>query len=423
MRLPAAPLALLALLAAAPAAPAQEAAPHHAADSSRLHVGAQAIGVATRMSPAYQGRALTEGYLTQPVAHAHLRLPRVPLTAQAMLNLEGVTLDRGELTAGIYGEGYVDRRHPHTLVHELMLGAEGTVGGTRLSLAVGKGFAPFGTDDPMARPLVKFPVNHHLAQLLERAVVVGAARRGPLLVEAALFNGDEPTSPWAWPRLRRVGDSWAARATVLPLAGVELSASMADVASPEHEGGQGLDQRKWSVAARLERGGRRPLYLLAEWARTDEEQRSRRAFRYETVLAEAGGRVGPVELAARVEQTDRPEEERLTDPFRTPRPHADFNLLGITRWRVASAAVALPLRGPAGSGLRPFVEVAHARPTPRLPTALFVPAEFYGGDRQWSLSAGLRLSVGAGHGRMGRYGAARPDSNRPDAPEENSRHH
>ena len=33
------------------------------------------------------------------------------------------------------------------------------------SLSAGKGFAPFGTDDPMSRPIFRYPVNHHLAQI------------------------------------------------------------------------------------------------------------------------------------------------------------------------------------------------------------------------------------------------------------------
>ena len=49
---------------------------------------------------------------------------------------------------------------------------------TRLSLTAGKGFAPFGTDDPMSRPVLRYPVNHHLAQILERAVAIGRSIAG-----------------------------------------------------------------------------------------------------------------------------------------------------------------------------------------------------------------------------------------------------
>ena len=51
----------------------------------------------------------------------------------------------------------------------------------------------------MMRPFAAYPVNHHLAQILERYVVTAAVRRGALTVEAALFNGDEPASPGAPP--------------------------------------------------------------------------------------------------------------------------------------------------------------------------------------------------------------------------------
>ena len=46
--------------------------------------------------------------------------------------------------------------------------------GGGFSLSAGKGFAPYGTDDPMSRRMVKFPANHHLSQLLERWVAAAA---------------------------------------------------------------------------------------------------------------------------------------------------------------------------------------------------------------------------------------------------------
>jgi len=52
-----------------------------------------------------------------------------------------------------------------------------------VSLAAGKGFVPFGTDDPMTRPFAAYPVNHHLAQILERYVAIAAVSAGPVIVE------------------------------------------------------------------------------------------------------------------------------------------------------------------------------------------------------------------------------------------------
>ena len=136
----------------------------------------------------------------------------------ATLNLEGLTIPDGELAPGDWGEGFMDRRHPHTYAHELVLSyVEALRPSISASLSAGKGFAPFGTDDPMSRPIFRYPVNHHLAQILERAVAIGGIRAGPLLAEAGLFNGDEPERPGQWPRISRFGDSWSARLTLLPM--------------------------------------------------------------------------------------------------------------------------------------------------------------------------------------------------------------
>ena len=404
----------------------------------------QGVGMATRAAGAIEGRTLVEGYLTQPVAMAHAAPWRGRVRLTGTLNLEGVTLARGQLNAGTYGEGFVDRRHPHTLVHEAMVAvvgqAPGLPVGVRASLAAGKGFVPFGTDDPMMRPFTLFPVNHHLAQLLERWTGALGVRVRGALVEGALFGGDEPVGAWGWPRLARVGDSWAARATLRPtdLAGVagvlpgalELSGSVARVASPENPAGDGLDQRKASAALRWAHGGalgpaglgeRVPgAYLLVEWARTDEHLGSRRAFRYASVLAEGAlrrpTRLGGVELALRAERTARPEEERLLDPFRTIRPHFEQHVLGVTEWRSLTAALTTQL-APAALGvgggatrvlprLAPFVEVARTRPRALVTPSAFEPALFYGRRTPWSVSAGVRVGAGTPHRRMGRYGVA-----------------
>src|SRR5262249_36856616 len=116
----------------------------------------------------------------------------------------------------------------------------------RITISAGKGFVPFGTDDPMNRPAERYPVNHHLSQILERAVAMIAVDRGMLLAEASLFNGDEPTSPGASPNWSRLGDSWAVRLTLRPWSAVEAQVSTASVASPEDRGGAGPTAIKWS---------------------------------------------------------------------------------------------------------------------------------------------------------------------------------
>jgi hypothetical protein len=375
--------------------------------STSTHVMAQAIPLITRANPSAGGMRETQFALTQLLLMAKLGFWHSRAELDAALNGEGLTMPDGELNTGAYGEGFVDRRHPHTYVHELMLSGRGKTGPFSYSASAGRGFAPFGTDDPMMRPFVKFPVNHHLSQILERAALIGAARLGPFILEGATFGGDEPTEPSSFPRASRFADSWSARATVLPVQGAEIQASYARVASPEELSGAGLDQRKQSVSARvITRDGAR--YLLAEWARTAEHDhtRDRDVYGYESALVEGAVRVGDFGVALRLEQTERPEEDRLLDPFRTPRPSVDLSINGITRWRAASLHIAAPgvTRG-TFSGF-PFVEVARLNAAPRDTRALFTPDHLYGTSQFWMLTLGVRLRAGDAHARMGRYGVA-----------------
>jgi hypothetical protein len=375
------------------------------------HVMAQAVPLLTRATPTAGRVSLTEGYLTQPMLGAEGELLGGRLRGHLMLDFEGLTLRRGELNTGGYGEGYVDRRHPHTYLHEAIVSAMAAprLAGAPLglSLSVGRGFAPFGSDDPMVRTFVKYPVNHHLAQVLERVVAIGAARWRGVGVEGAVFNGDEPVGAADRPRWERFGDSWSGRLTIFPVGGVELAGSLARVTSPEEPTGHGLDQRKYALTARYERDG---LYALSEWASTEEWSPGGFAYRTGTLLAEAVLKRRPGTLGLRVERTERPEEERAADRFRTVRPHTDFSILGITRWTTvalhaapAAAAAAIP-----AIGLRatPFLEIAAVHVANAGAPGVFTPTAFYGSDRLWMLSAGARVTVGGAHRRMGRYGVA-----------------
>jgi len=347
---------------------------------------------------------LTEGYLTQPMfmAHAGWRSLHGVLT----LNFEGLTQSRGELSTGAYGEGYVDRRHPHAYVHELLAGVEDSIRGTHLSLYAGRGFAPFGSDDPMVRPFEKYPVNHHLAQILERVLVVGAARIGPVIGEFGVFNGDEPLSPGSPPKYSRFGDSWSSRLTVLPARYVELSASVARVKSPELPDGHGLDQNKSDVYARYDhRTNDSRVYGLAEWAHTNEHA-SGVSTSLGSFLGEAAVCKRDVMAGARIEGADRPEEERLDDPFRTPRPASDLSNLGVSRWTTLTLALSAPRFLAKSFSARPFVEVARIHAGPGDPPGLFDAELRYGTSWMWMYSVGVRLKVGMIHDRMGRYGAA-----------------
>ncbi len=400
-------IVLAAAFAALPAS-AQEIPPghNHQADSARARarfsIGASAIAAGTAALPGVRNRNLAEGYLTQPMLMGRVASPGGRFAADVTLNFEHFTLERGELSAGMYGEGYVDRRHPHTLLHEVAATAFAGGGRSQLSFTAGKGFVPFGTDDPMSRPFMKYPVNHHLAQILERGMASGAARSGPFSLELATFTGDEPESPTDMPNWDRFGDSWSGRVTGR-LSGLEAQASFASVESPEQPHGGGLDQRKLSTSVRYETTAR---YFLAEWARTREVDQGVTAFRFSSFLFEGSQSTGRVRIALRAERTERPEEERLPNLFRTPRPHSDLSILGRTRWEVITAAVSGTFETRWTGVSAPFMELATQRPTALVRPAIFDPAAFYGASRLWSVSIGVRLGLGMKHSRMGRYGVA-----------------
>lgn len=369
----------------------------------QLHVAGTAVLAGTHQDPVPGGAALTELKLEQPVLMGRAFLMGGRLRFYGTANLEGLTMDDGVLTPGGFGEGFVDRRHPHTYVHELI--GTAVLGTPRAALgasfSVGKGFVAFGSDDPMNRPALRFPVNHHFAQILERAVLIAGVRAGPAVLEGTLFNGDEPEAPEQWPRLGRFGDSWATRLSLTPARGVEVAGSYARVASPEHRPGAGPHQTKWHAGLRVLRpAGDGRLYGLAEWARTTDADGF---FAFHSVLAEIEWRRGRHRPYYRFERTTRPEEERLLDPFRSLRPHLDDHILGTTRFTVHTVGYGVGVPLPAAAvRAEPLVEVSLARAT-TVDGGLFSPARFYGDDLLWMVTLGVRVRMGGEH-RMGRYG-------------------
>ena len=375
---------------------------------AQLAIGAQAIGVVTRVSPAVHDRDLTEGYLTQPALMVEINPWRDLLSLKTTLNFEGNTIKRGELTPGIAGEGYIDRRHPHTYLHELMLVSMKQFGARQssaVSVAVGKGFAAFGSDDPMARPFEKYPINHHLSQILERATATGALRINALILEVSSFNGDEPTSPGDTPNRDRYWDSWSGRVTYTPWSQAELQASYARVMSPENPSGGGADQRKGSASIRLE-DPQHSGYALLEWSHTGEYVGATRTFTFMSLLAETWAKYDRANAALRIERTERPDEERLLNEFRAQVPATDLSISGRSRWTIITVRTAFSLEPVRTLMLEPFVEVERARVSPTIVPSGFDPRSFYGSSTLWSLSVGMKMSFGMAHMRMGRYGAA-----------------
>jgi hypothetical protein len=274
-----------------------------------------------------------------------------------------------------------------------------------VSLTLGKGFAPFGTDDPMARPLEKYPINHHFAQILERAMAIAAFRARGWIVEAGAFNGDEPTGPGDVPDRNRYWDSWSTRVTYVPWPQGEFQASYARVKSPENPSGEGADQRKQSASIRLE-DAQHSGYALFEFARTRDYAGSTPSFTYTSLLAETWARYDRLSGALRIERTERPEEPRLVDEFRTPVPASDLSIAGLSRWIIVTARVAAAFPATRVLTIEPFAEVAQAHVSPTSRPSGFDPRQFYGSDRIWSVSVGAKVAFGMAHMRMGRYGVA-----------------
>ncbi len=369
-----------------------------------VRIAAQAIPVLTESDAVPGGRAYGEARLVQPVVMLQAGALADRLLLFATADFEGLTMPNGELTPGAWGEGFIDRRHPHTYAHELMLVAPnllaGVAGAPRLTLGAGKGFVPFGSDDPMARPTERFPVNHHLSQILERGQVLLGAHLGMASIEGALFDGDEPQHADQWPNLRRFGDSWSLRLTLRPASGLEWQASNAFVKSPEHREGSGVNSRKWSTAFRWDRTvGGRPVYALAEWARTAE---AGGAFVFHTLLVESEVRFGAHRPYVRLERTERPEEQRTLDPYRLVRPLIDNSLNGITRWTIWTAGYGVDLPGTGRLHVRPFAEGSWIR-IASVGGGVFNPDTFYGPGSRWSVTTGVRLGWGMADHRMGRY--------------------
>jgi hypothetical protein len=361
-----------------------------------------------------RGGSLDEIRVVQPTIMAHAGALASRFRLVVTLNLEGLTIPDGELALGDWGEGFMDRRHPHTYMHEAMLSFDEFLDAeelVRVSLAAGKGFAPFGTDDPMARPVFRYPVNHHLAQILERVVGIVGVRAGPVMMEGGIFNGDEPDRPGQWPSIRRFGDSWSGRITLLPLPQLELQGSHAQVHSPEHRPGSGTDQSKWSFSTRWDGLVRQsPVYGLLEWARTSE---ANGFFVFHSFLAEGAWTLGRNRLHYRFERTERPEEERVLSPFRSVRPHLENSILGTTRWTIHTAGYGFELRPVEILQALPFLELSYGR-IADVGGGLFDARSFYGKSSFWSITLGARLNLGMPLHRMGRYGVAQHTAAMPD---------
>lgn len=376
---------------------------------------AQAFPVVTRgfvegESPLDGSRA----YLTQPVAMANVESGASRWVLRVTPNFEGLTQPDGELTPGGWGEGFIDSRHPHTFLHELMLSWNlwELAPGLDVSLSAGKGFAPYGTDDPMARPVLKYPTNHHLSQILERWTVNAVALAGPWSLEAGLFGGQEPEGPWDMSNVTPFGNSWSVRLArrfgeggdmaVWPW---ELKGSWGSVTERHHD--EETTTSLANVALRHQRAwaGVGELYALVEASRSDPEGAEEG---YWSLLGEARLGAGRHQPYYRFEWATRPEFARdaATGEGFFRYDH-DAHPVGASRWAIHTAgygfsATELPV------SVRPFVEAQLA--SVRRERGAVDPEALFGADRIWAVSVGARVFLGGGPMRMGSYGVLDPVS-------------
>jgi hypothetical protein len=372
---------------------------------------AQVFPTASFTLPAESGTSLDENglYLTQPALMFNVESPGSRIVLRTTINLEGFTQPDGELTFGGWGEGYLDKRHPHTYLHEAMLSynlrGDENAG---FSISAGKGFAPYGTDDPMMRPPVKYPTNHHLSQILERWTLNAAWTNRGWSLEAGLFGGNEPTSPSDLSNIESFGNSFSARVTHRVGDGVmgawpwEFAASYGRV-TEEHDAEQKITNL-FNAAIRHEHDhGDVHMYGLLEASMSDPDHGDG----YYSLLAEGSLQRGRHKPYARIELATRPEYAREgapgTDEFF--RYHHDDEPVGSTRWLIVGAgygytATTLPW------GVRPYAEAQYHAVQHH--SGQLSPTRLFGRSRFWTLSAGFRIFLGGDPMRMGAYGVLDP---------------
>jgi len=372
----------------------------------RLLGMAQAFSMTTVVAPRDPQSPIhdTESYVTQPAAMVNVEGPGSRVVFRGTLNLEALTQPGGEYTFGGWGEGFIDRRHPHTVLHEAMLSLNRwDFAGGAASLSAGKGFAPYGTDDPMSRPVAKYPTNHHLSQLLERWTLNGVWLRGGWSLEAGVFGGAEPDGPWDLGNVSSFGNSFSARlgrrfggtGTTAPW---EITASYGSVAERHDSATErtalynAAVRHSWPHSF----GG---IYALAEASVSDPEAGDG----FWSLLAETQVRVGRHRPYYRIEYAVRPEYARQGGPGTRGfyRYDHDSEPIAATRWLIQSLGYEFDLSG-GGVATRPFAEVQHHHVSPE--RGGVDPRLLFGSDGFWTVSAGFRLFFGGGPMRMGSYG-------------------
>lgn len=171
---------------------------------------------------------------------------RHTVSLNAMVSLDPATVGKSgyreifQVGESLDDKPLIDRQHPHDLFMQL-------AAAWRVSLASDTSFTlsggPVGEPTlgpiafmhrPSASGLVFAPLGHHTfdSTHISFGVVAGALERGPVTIEASLFNGREPDEHrWDFDFGRL--DSYAARVWVRPSASWEFQASSGKLVEPE----------------------------------------------------------------------------------------------------------------------------------------------------------------------------------------------
>jgi hypothetical protein len=337
----------------------------------------------------------------------NLESPGSGISVRTTVNLEGVTQPGGELTFGAWGEAFLDKRHPHTFLHEAMLSANVWASdGGGFSLSAGKGFAPYGTDDPMSRPVIKYPTNHHLSQILERWTL-NAIYTTPLwALEVGVFGGNEPDGPWDFSNIESFANSWSARLSrhfgtgSMHIWTWEVAASFAGVKEERDDGLPDRNTRLFNAMLRHEQEyGLGHVYGLLEgsWSDPDNDDG------YFSLLGEASVQRGGHKPYARIEYASRPEFARDGSPPTREffRYDHDADPIGSTRWLSLTAGYGITATRLPYSA-RPYIEAQWHKV--RSDRGGIDPTTLYGRASFFSISAGVRVFLGGDQMRMGAYG-------------------
>ena len=250
-----------------------------------------------------------------------------------------------------YGEGLVDRQHPHDLFMELAARADYRFGATTAFVYAGAvGEPALGPSAFMHRGSARYqplsPITHHWfdSTHITYGVVTAGVAAPRWQLEASAFKGREPDEErWGFDKLQL--DSWSVRATWTPSPFVAVQASHGRLEQPEalHPD---EDEHRTTASIHYARAG---LTTTLAWSRKD------RGPKLDAWLAEATYEVTPRHaLFARAENVANDE---LFPDHDDPLHDRAFRVTKVE----GGYAYRLPIAGPLGVALGGTV-AAYAKP-------------------------------------------------------------